>query len=54
MGVREVVRRVERDVRRVHDDLQVLLELGLIEKTAEGKVLCPYVDIHMDMHMRAA
>ena len=54
MGVREVARKVERDVRRVHDDLQVLLEIGLIEKTAEGKVLCPYADIHMDMHMRAA
>ncbi len=54
MSVREVARTIERDVRRVHDDIQVLLELGLIEKTDTGRVFCPYFDIHMDMHMRAA
>lgn len=54
VGVREAARLVGRDVRRVHDDLQVLMELGLVEKTDNGKVLCPFDDIHVDMHVRAA
>lgn len=54
MGVREIAREVGRDVRRVHDDIQVLLELGLLEKTERGQVICPFDDIHLDMHVRAA
>lgn len=53
-GVRELSRRVDRDVRRVHDDVGVLLELGLIEKNEQGKLVCPYADIHVDMHLKAA
>lgn len=54
VGVRELARRIGRDVRRVHDDAATLVELGLIEKTDKGKLVCPYVDIHVDMHMKAA
>jgi predicted transcriptional regulator len=54
LGVRELARRVGRDVKRVHEDVQVLLELGLIEKTDQGEIVCPYRDIHVDMHLRAA
>ena len=54
VGVREIARRVKRDVRRVHDDLAVLLELGLIERTDDEAIVCPFSDIHVDMHMRAA
>ena len=54
LGVRELARHLGRDVRRVHDDAKVLLELGLIEKSREGKLFCPYEDIHLDMHMKAA
>lgn len=54
MGVRALARHVERDVRRVHDDVAVLLELGLLEKDDKGKLLCPYTDIHVDMHLKVA
>ena len=54
IGVRELARILGRDVRRVHDDVTVLIELGLIEKTADRKIICPYSDIHVDMHMLAA
>lgn len=54
IGVREVARRVDRGVRRVHDDIQVLIELGMIERTEDGKIACPYDDIHVDLHVRAA
>ena len=53
-GVRELAQRVGRDVRRVHDDVIALLELGLIEKNSKGKLLCPFEDIHVDMHLKVA
>jgi hypothetical protein len=31
-----------------------LLELGLIERTDDELIVCPFNDIHIDMHMRAA
>ena len=54
IGVRELARQAGRNVRRVHDDVQVLLDLGLIEKTDDGKLVCPYDDVHIDLHVRAA
>lgn len=57
LGVRQLARLAERDVRRVHDDVKVLLELGMIERQGQGRqmrLVCPYADIHIDMHMRAA
>ena len=54
MAIREIARMVGRDVRRVHDDIRVLLELEMLEKTGDGKIICPYDDIHVDMHLRAA
>ncbi len=54
IGVREAARRVGRDVKRVHEDLQVLAELGLIERSDDGSVRCPYDDIHLDMHIDSA
>ncbi|PKM45139.1 MAG: hypothetical protein CVV05_07130 [Gammaproteobacteria bacterium HGW-Gammaproteobacteria-1] len=50
--VRELARRVARDIKRVHEDVEALAELGLVERTDSGGVLCPYTDIHVDMHLR--
>lgn len=52
MSVRELTRRSGRDMHRVHDDVVVLTELGLIERTAKGGVFCPFDDIHVDLHLR--
>ncbi len=51
MSVRELARRVARDVRRVHDDVQVLAELGLFERTDSGGVACPFEAVHIDMRL---
>lgn len=51
MGVRELARYLQRDVKRVHEDAQVLVELGLIERDTKGSLSCPYADIHVDMHI---
>jgi len=51
LGVRELARRVGRDVKRVHEDAKTLIDLGLIERSETGALYCPYSDIHVDMHM---
>ncbi len=42
IGVRALARAVERDVRRVHDDAQALIEVGLVEKDNKGKLFVPF------------
>jgi predicted transcriptional regulator len=54
LSVRELARLVERDVKRVHEDIGILAELGLLERTAGGGVLCPYTSMHIDMYLQAA
>lgn len=54
VGVRELSRRLGRDVKRVHEDANVLVSLGLIDRTEKGSLVCPYDDIHVDMHLRKA
>lgn len=51
MGVRELARYLQRDVKRTHEDAQILVELGLIERDDKGALTCPYADIHVDMHI---
>jgi hypothetical protein len=29
-----------------------LADLGLLERTDRGGVVCPFADIHVDMHLR--
>lgn len=52
LSVREAARRVGRDVKRVHEDLQVLT-LGLLEHGEAGGVLCPFESVRIDMEMHA-
>ena len=54
MSVRELARRVVRDVRRVHDDVQVLAELRQIERTDKGGVACPVEAVRIDMRLSCA
>lgn len=54
LSERELARAVRRDVKRVHEDVENLAELGLLERTPSGGVLCPYSSIHVDMYMVAA
>jgi predicted transcriptional regulator len=51
MSVRALARAVGRDVKRVHEDVGILTTLGLLERTESGGVICPYVSMHIDMHM---
>jgi hypothetical protein len=51
---RALARVLKRDVKRVHEDVSVLMERGLIARTAAGKVHVPYDVIHAEFAMRAA
>lgn len=52
-GVRALARALERDVRRVHDDVKALIELGLVEKTGDGKLCVPFEQIRADFVLKA-
>ncbi len=53
-SARGLARLLGRDVHRVHDDACALIEFGLIEKTAEGKLTVPFERIHAEFEMAAA
>lgn len=53
LAIREIARRVERDVRGVHADVHVLLAVGLIERDDEG-FRFPYDAVHVDFMLKAA
>jgi len=54
MTIREAARRVERDVKAVHGDVRALLDAGLIEKTAQGRIVFPFDAVRVDFILRAA
>lgn len=54
LAVRALARDLGRDVRRVHDDVTVLLEVGLIEKTSDRKVWVPFKEIRIDSVLKSA
>jgi predicted transcriptional regulator len=54
LGVRALARALHRDVKRVHEDAQALIEVGLIEKTEDGKLSVPFGEIRADFVIKAA
>lgn len=54
IGVRDLARRVGRDVRAVHADAQRLAAIGLIDKADDGKLHFPYDGVHLELDWRAA
>ncbi len=52
--IRGLARELGRDVRRVHDDVMILLDWGIMERNENGKVLVPFDDIHIGFDLRAA
>jgi predicted transcriptional regulator len=54
IAIREVARRVKRDVKAVHGDVQALLKAGVVDKTDEGLVVFPYDSVHFDFVVEKA
>jgi predicted transcriptional regulator len=54
LAIRELARRLGRDVKSVHGDVSVLLKAGVIDRTEDGRIEFPYDEIHVDFVLRAA
>jgi predicted transcriptional regulator len=54
LTLREVARRVRRDVKAVHGDVHALIAAGLVEKTESGQVAFPFDAIRVEFTLRAA
>jgi predicted transcriptional regulator len=54
IAIREVARRVERDVKSVHGDVQALLKAGVLDRADDGRIEFPYDAVHVDFVLRAA
>ena len=48
LAIREIARRVRRDVRAVHSDVRALHLSGVIDTTREGQMILPYDVIRLD------
>jgi predicted transcriptional regulator len=54
MTIREVARRVDRDIKAVHGDVQALLAAGVLDRADSGRVVFPYDAVHVDFTLRKA
>lgn len=53
LPIREVARRVDRDVRAVHADITALIRAGIVRRV-DGGVSFPYDAVHVDFTLKAA
>ena len=54
LTIRETARRLGRDVKAVHGDVQALLKCGVLQKTGDGKIVFPFDAVRVDVTLRAA
>jgi predicted transcriptional regulator len=54
MAIREIARRVGRDVKAVHGDVQALLVAGVLDRAHSGRVIFPYDAVHVDFTLHKA
>lgn len=54
MTIREIARRVDRDVKAVHGDVQALVVAGVLDRADSGRVIFPYDAVHVDFTLRKA
>lgn len=53
ISIREIARRLERDVKAVHADVHALLNAGILQKTDEGRIEFPFDAVHVDFMLKA-
>ena len=54
LAIREVARRVGRDVKAVHGDVHALIDVGLLDRTDKTQVVFPFDAIRVEFTLRAA
>ena len=53
LTIREIARRVHRDVKGVHSDVRALLNCGVLHRN-DSLVVFPYDAVHVNVVLRAA
>ncbi|NJL08845.1 MAG: DNA-binding protein, partial [Methylacidiphilales bacterium] len=51
---RAAARRAGRDVKAVHGDIHALLDAGLLDRTADGRVEFPFDAVRVEFTLQAA
>ncbi len=54
LSIREVARRVHRDVKAVHRDVHALLQAGVLQRDESGKIVFPFDAVKVEFLLRAA
>jgi len=54
VSIREVARRVHRDVKAVHGDVTALLDAGVLERVEGGAIVFPYEAVKVEFTLQAA
>jgi len=54
VSIREAARRVGRDVKAVHGDVTALLDAGILDRTANGRIVFPYEAVKVEFLLHAA
>jgi len=54
LSIREAARRVGRDVKAVHADVKALLDAGILNRTADGRIEFPFQAIKVEFVLQAA
>ncbi len=54
MGIRELARTLDRDVKLTHTDAAALVTAGVINRLEDGSVEFPYDAVHVDYVVKAA
>jgi predicted transcriptional regulator len=54
MTIRELARRLGRDVKAVHGDVRALLNAGILQKTESGQIVFPFEALHVDFMLKEA
>jgi len=54
ISIREAARRVERDVKAVHGDVTALLEAGILDRVADGRIVFPFEAVKVEFLLHAA
>ena len=54
MSIREATRRLGRDVKAVHRDVHMLLDVGILQKTDKGQIKFTFDAVQVDFMLQAA
>ena len=54
MSIREAARRVGRDVKAVHGDITALLNAGVLDRAADGRIIFPFDAVKVEFLLQAA